>query len=318
MGVTNYDQMLLSILQKLKDSPIYWLKAVPYWLREIEMEKYDIVLAKKFFYFDLETLSTIEDDLIDKLIDIPLDREKMKMGIKELKEFQMYYSYTSVLLHELGMEKYIQLFALHGISIDILPFLTEAQLIQMGITDRADRKVILLATQKIRDDLPETATPSWFNSNQKKSKKIDTTTFQPNGDDRSLEDLLNYIDHGTVSSPNNNLQSTKQKRKKRRKGNKKLIQINNPSTQIKELLLQVKSQKQIKEHNKLQTQKKFQCQTLQMIPPRRVKKIMKKLMIQIIHYKKIIIVKMKQFPLTIKKLSKKLPKQISNYVKQII
>jgi hypothetical protein len=117
------------------------------------METYNLCFAKNKFCC-LENYTTLDDRNLDKYIDNQQDKDRMKTGIREMKEFQFYYTATSSLLQELGMEKYSQLFALHGISIDVLPLLTEPQLIEMGITKVADRKRILSVIQKIKDFIP--------------------------------------------------------------------------------------------------------------------------------------------------------------------
>jgi cobyrinic acid a,c-diamide synthase len=68
------------------------------------MEKYNVVFAKNSFH-SLEHYTALDDKAVDMLISLPNDREKMKTGIREMKEFQFYYTATSSLLQELGMEK---------------------------------------------------------------------------------------------------------------------------------------------------------------------------------------------------------------------
>lgn len=50
--------------------------------------------------------------------------------------------------------KYSQLFALHGISIDMLPLLTESQLMEMGVLDSSDRRRILSVMSRIKEFVP--------------------------------------------------------------------------------------------------------------------------------------------------------------------
>ena len=169
MGVTIDDQQLLLALQQLKDSPTYDAKAVTFWLRDLEMEKYNTVFARNSFY-SLNHFTTLDDKTVDKYIDNDGDREKMKIGIREMKEFQFYYTATSSLLQELGMEKYSQLFALHGISIDMLPLLTESQLMEMGVLDSSDRKRILSVMSRIKEFIP--APESHKGANSDKLSKI--------------------------------------------------------------------------------------------------------------------------------------------------
>ena len=72
-----------------------------------------------------------------------VEQSKLRTGIQEMKEFQFYYAATTSLLDELGMIQYASLFAQHGISIDVLPLLNEQHLIDMGVTCKADRTMIL-------------------------------------------------------------------------------------------------------------------------------------------------------------------------------
>lgn len=153
IGVTTEDQKLLNALQKLKDSPAYNVKGVAYWLRDLEMEKYNLIFANNLL-FSLETLTVLNDSDIDRLVSTPSDREKMRLGIQEMKEFQFYYSATASLLQELGMERYSELFAHHGISIDILPFLSDGQLKEMGISNASDRDKIMTVVRKLQSYIP--------------------------------------------------------------------------------------------------------------------------------------------------------------------
>jgi len=102
-----------------------------YWLRDLDMEKYNLTFSKKDIT-DLEDLTRLLDKDVEEIIGESLDCAKMKDALQEMKEFQYYYSATASLLQELGMEKYAQLFALHGISVDVLSLLKDEQLVGMG------------------------------------------------------------------------------------------------------------------------------------------------------------------------------------------
>ncbi|KAL6068608.1 SAM domain (Sterile alpha motif) domain containing protein [Balamuthia mandrillaris] len=154
MGVTHDDQILLSALQQLKSSPAYCVKAIAYWLRDLEMEEYNVAFASNGV-LDLETLTTLGEQEVNRLVAFEGDRSKMQEALKEMQEFQYYYSATALLLQELGMERYSRLFALHGISVDVLPFLGDSQLIDMGVEEESDRSKILKAVRKIKHSLPE-------------------------------------------------------------------------------------------------------------------------------------------------------------------
>ena len=210
MGVTQDDQLLLTALQCLKKTPSYKAKAIAYWLRDLEMEKYNLIFVKNDLTY-LESLTVLNDKMIDKLIGDPSDRNKMKTGIQEMKEFQFYYSATASLLQELGMERYSQLFSLHGISIDVLPFLNESLLLEMGITESSDRKKILNAINKIKNEIPlSTCSPYDSPSNkkmdnrhsflQKESPSKSTKEKDSNFESRSVRELLSFINQ-TQQSP---------------------------------------------------------------------------------------------------------------------
>ena len=115
------------------------------------MEKYNVEFARN----DLQTLeqfTKLNDDDVQRLIKDPQDRQKMKTGINEMKDFQFYYSATSSLLKEFGMEKYAQLFMMHGIpsSLDLLLDLTDDKLQDLGIHDPSNRLRILKVIDEIR------------------------------------------------------------------------------------------------------------------------------------------------------------------------
>eukprot|EP01091_Cochliopodium_minus_P011275 TRINITY_DN3151_c0_g1_i1.p1 TRINITY_DN3151_c0_g1~~TRINITY_DN3151_c0_g1_i1.p1 ORF type:complete len:731 (+),score=263.16 TRINITY_DN3151_c0_g1_i1:56-2248(+) len=215
MGVTQDDQVLLTALQNLKKTPNYKVKAISYWLRDLEMEKYNITFVNKNLT-DLESLTILTDKAVDKLITDTSDRNKMKTGIQEMKEFQFYYSATASLLQELGMERYSQLFSLHGISIDVLPFLNENLLIEMGITEVSDRKKILNAINKIKHEIPlnhnfdssssSSSIKSKLNFSSQKESTSSSKSGKDNYESRSVKELLSFINQN--QSKNNNKHSS--------------------------------------------------------------------------------------------------------------
>ena len=78
------------------------LLAVTFWLRDLELENYSTLFSRNGFD-SLDKFSSLEEDLVSEFIDDPVDIEKLKTGIREMKEFQFYYTATSTLLRELGM-----------------------------------------------------------------------------------------------------------------------------------------------------------------------------------------------------------------------
>lgn len=129
------------------------MRAVTFWLRDLELERYGVAFASNGLV-TLQHITDLTEAQMERLVDVPNDRVKLQTGIREMKEFHFYYLATASLLQELGMERYSQLFALHGISIDVLPWLTERQLVDMGITAKADRKKILAAIERIKPEVP--------------------------------------------------------------------------------------------------------------------------------------------------------------------
>ena len=71
--------------------------AVAYWLRDLEMEKYNVEFARNglqtFEQFTKLTAAEVSQHVEDEE-----DRVKMNTGIGEMKDFQFYYSATSSLL----------------------------------------------------------------------------------------------------------------------------------------------------------------------------------------------------------------------------
>ena len=200
MGATQDDQILLSALQQLKNKPGYKAKAIAFWLRDLELEKYNLSFSNNQL-IDLESLTRLSDDIVNSIVSDVNDSEKMKTGIQEMKEFQFYYTATASLLAELGMERYSQLFALHGISIDVLPLLTESQLVEMGICEDSDRKKILSAIKKIKSAMPSES------GYKRKSESKASSEFGV----KSVDEILSFI---------NEEGEGKKKRKKKKKKTK--------------------------------------------------------------------------------------------------
>jgi len=223
MGGTIDDQKLLDALHALKQSPTYNAKAVTFWLRDLELETYSNVFAENLF-LSLEEFSAKGDYLLSTLVSDPEDSERLQTGIKEMKEFQFYYSATSSMLCELGLEKYSEMFVQHGISIDLLPLMTEKQLAEIGVSNARDRKRIISAIQKITAILPRNQSsnsspppPKRTNNNQKSNFNETTTKNSSDVSDKSVDDWLEFIN----GKQNNGSRKTSKKKRKRRKSTKK-------------------------------------------------------------------------------------------------
>lgn len=172
MGVTNQDKELLSALQSLEFSPSYAVKAMAYWLRDLELDEYALVFSKNLMVDFIESLTILNDHTINRLIDCNAAREKMKIAVREMKEVQFYYSASESLLQDLVLQKYADVFAKHNISIDSLPLLDDSGLLEMGFTDEADRSAILAAVKKIKAELPSGALRLFY-SNEPNLYQID-------------------------------------------------------------------------------------------------------------------------------------------------
>ncbi len=98
MGVTHDDQPLLQALQSLKHQN-FDLRAVAFWLRDLELERYNVNFASAGL-MTLDAITRLTDAEAEKLVDVPADRQKLKTGLLEMQEFQFYYLATASLLQE--------------------------------------------------------------------------------------------------------------------------------------------------------------------------------------------------------------------------
>jgi len=237
MGVTIDDDNLLNALQQLKNSATYNAKAVTFWLRDLELENYSTLFSRNGFD-SLDKFSSLEEDLVSEFIDDPVDIEKLKTGIREMKEFQFYYTATSTLLRELGMGRYADNFAQQGISIDILPLLSEIQLIELGVTEEKDRTTLMNAILKIQSYSDDTG--KFLNNNLLKLSKyfylfISKDEYngikpiekniglpkppniqQPNEKEPSIDEWMKYINTCNSEKPSTKRNTRKNKRKRRK------------------------------------------------------------------------------------------------------
>lgn len=135
-----------------------------YWLRDLELERYSLSFAKNLLVNFIEALTILTDTQITRLIDWEDDREKMKSAVHDMKEVQLYFSTTASLLQDLMIDKYSNVFAVHGISIDMLPLLTDAKLEEIGISEKLDRVKILSRIEKMKEELPLTSNQNVLSS----------------------------------------------------------------------------------------------------------------------------------------------------------
>jgi len=219
MGCTIDDQELLDALRNLKDSPTYNAKAVTFWLRDLEMETYSTMLAKANFS-SLNEFNSESEPKIEKLMNMPSDFVKFQTGIREMKEFQFYYSATSYMLCELGLERYSELFVQHAISIDFLPLMTDSHLIDIGVKDSGDRERILKAIKKINpNQFP--SVPGFSNYAKRTQENLIVHNANTAADtDKSVDDWLQFINGSTHGNSKKNAK----KKKRRRRSPKKISQ----------------------------------------------------------------------------------------------
>jgi hypothetical protein len=235
-----------------------------FWLRDLELEKYNVVFASAGF-LTLASLTQLTDAEAEKLVESKSDRQKLKTGIQEMQEFQFYYLATASLLQELGMERYSQLFALHGISIDVLPFLTEKQLLEMGITSKTDRKKILAAIDKIKHDIPPHSGVWGGEDPSGKSRGgnagANARKIQPQQpavvEERSLDELLSFIS-GDDQQSNKPSSASKKKKRKNRNRNKKSQAAATTSVTVDSVAESIVSKLEISEQQKVEQQHQLQ------------------------------------------------------------
>jgi len=155
MGISSDDRLLFNALKRLQFSPAYNVKAIAYWLRDLEMEEYSLVFASELGVNFIESLPLLTTHKVEELIHDPTHREKMKRAVHDMRDFQFYYSATAALLQEPVVQKYSSHFVNHGISVDVLPLLTAADLAGIGIADQTDLDTIVNIIGKLKEELPK-------------------------------------------------------------------------------------------------------------------------------------------------------------------
>jgi hypothetical protein len=142
-----------------------------YWLRDLELDEYALVFSKNLMVDFIESLTILNDHTINRLIGCNAAREKMKIAVRtrlggncnavlfvhtqqgsdahhpplippptqvrEMKEVQFYYSASASLLQDLVLQKYADVFAKHNISIDSLPLIDDAGLLEVRFRVRS-------------------------------------------------------------------------------------------------------------------------------------------------------------------------------------
>jgi SAM domain (Sterile alpha motif) len=150
---TRDDRAMIAALVRLKRSVAFRVKAVAYWLRDLEMESYSLVFVNAHLV-DLASLAELSESAIRLLVPSATDRDKLRAGIAEMKEFKFYFAATKSLLRDVNLSRHVGLLAKHSISIDVLPVLTEPQLVKMGVAEPAERRTILGVVAKVQKFIP--------------------------------------------------------------------------------------------------------------------------------------------------------------------
>jgi len=83
------------------------------------------------------------------------DHEKLLAALDDMEAFSKYFAVTAILVDDLLMDKYSDVYSLHNISIDYYPLLTDDKLNEIGITDVNDKKKILKGIEKLKKELPD-------------------------------------------------------------------------------------------------------------------------------------------------------------------
>jgi chemotaxis protein histidine kinase CheA len=140
---------LLARLRELRGSAGYAAWSCAAWLRDLDLERWNLSLAR--VCRSLEALAALPDSDAElaRLVPVPADREKLQAGRRELREFQQYYSATGSLLQRHGLERHAPAFLRHGISVDVLALLTDAQLQLIGIEPAEERLRLLQALRSL-------------------------------------------------------------------------------------------------------------------------------------------------------------------------
>ena len=80
------------------------------------------------------------------------DHEKLLAALDDMEAFSKYFAVTAILVDDLLMDKYSDVYSLHNISIDYYPLLTDDKLNEIGITDVNDKKKILKGIEKLKKE----------------------------------------------------------------------------------------------------------------------------------------------------------------------
>lgn len=225
MGIVIDDHRMYKRLNELRNSPAFNSLAVSLWLRDMELGSYQTRFAALDWH-SLEDFSNLPLKVLLDCVDSEKDRASLESGIEELKQFLAFRNLSTDLLEQLGMDQYSELFAIHGVSLQMLPHLTDLHLECMGVSSLAERRRALgiiaslgRSSGPVRRALPPPATmsshltgtfPGW----QRPTARIPSPAPHGIGDTKTVDEWLQFI-NGPEPSPG------KKKRKRRKKKKKK-------------------------------------------------------------------------------------------------
>jgi len=140
MGVT--DIKLWRALRDLKNQPAYRVKAMAYWLRDLDLQQYTLIFAKNLLVNFIEAQTILTDATIAQLIPNERHRSLMKRAVEDIRKLKAYFAITDCFLTPELIERYIDVFATYGKPLTAEPISLE-QLQRMGVTDEKDARNIL-------------------------------------------------------------------------------------------------------------------------------------------------------------------------------
>jgi SAM domain (Sterile alpha motif) len=155
VGVPRDYDALLRHFAALPRTPAYAAKAIAYWLRDLNLEHYGGAVGRRVVAGGaanfVECLPLLTVDAIDADIDDRVHRDKARRAVADMREFHFYYSIAAALLDNDAVRRHAALLYERRVAIDTLPFLSDKQLIAIGIADATERRQFIEALAPIRN-----------------------------------------------------------------------------------------------------------------------------------------------------------------------
>lgn len=165
MGIT--DLKLWRAIRTLKSQPAYRVKAMAYWLRDLDLQQYTLVFAKNLLVDFIEAQTILTDSTIAQLIQNEQHRVLMKRAVDDIRKLKAYFAITDSFLTDDLIEKYSDAFAAYGHPLTAKP-IHRPDLVAMGITDETDLLAILRSLRWVSEQfapaLYSQATPLGYHS----------------------------------------------------------------------------------------------------------------------------------------------------------